>query len=111
MHEKLIKNIRSIKQRLCIGVITTLNGTDHHLMNQLDRMEELVKNNGVLPCVSGCFYLQSEKTPADSGEYEVITNRGRVIKIKYKIFEDNGIWECEYGKHEINESVVAWRCS
>ena len=59
--------------------------------------------------VNGCFYLQSEKTPADSGEYEVITNRGRVIKIKYKVFEDNGIWECEYGKHEINESVVAWR--
>lgn len=56
-----------------------------------------------------CFYLQSEKTPDNSGEYEVITNRGRVIKIKYKLFEDNGIWECEYSKHEINESVVAWR--
>lgn len=61
------------------------------------------------PAVSGCFYLQSEKLPDNSGEYEVITNRGRVIKIKYKLFEDNGIWECEYGKHEINESVVAWR--
>ena len=42
MHEELIKNIRSIKQRLGTGVITTLNGTDHHLMNQLYRMEELV---------------------------------------------------------------------
>ena len=82
----------------------------HGWKGYANRLEEtLVKNNGVLPCVSGCFYLQSEKTPADSGEYEVITNRGRVIKIKYKIFEDNGIWECEYGKHEINESVVAWR--
>ena len=30
-------------------------------------------------------------------------------KKKYRIFEDDGIWECEYGKHEINESVVAWR--
>lgn len=59
--------------------------------------------------VSRCFYLQSEKMPDNSGEYEVITNRGRVIKIKYKLFEDNGIWECEYGEHEINESVVAWR--
>lgn len=45
MHEELIKNIRSIKQRLGIGVITTINGTDHHLMNQLNRMEELVNKN------------------------------------------------------------------
>ena len=67
------------------------------------------QKNCNIPPVSGCFYLQSEKTPANSGEYEVITNRGRVIKIKYRIFEDDGIWECEYGKHEINESVVAWR--
>lgn len=62
-----------------------------------------------IAAVSDCFYLQSEKTPDNSGEYEVITNRGRLIKIKYKLFEGNGIWECEYGKHEINESVVAWR--
>lgn len=49
-HEELIKNIRSIKMRLGIGVITTLNGTDHLLMNQLDKMEELVnKNYGSLP--------------------------------------------------------------
>lgn len=52
MHEELIKNIRSIKQRLGIGVITTLNGTDHHLMNQLDRMEELVNKNFALADVS-----------------------------------------------------------
>lgn len=44
-HEELIKNIRSIKMRLGIGVITTLNGTDHLLMNQLDKMEELVNKN------------------------------------------------------------------
>lgn len=77
-------------------------------MNEVEKLNK-PQDNGVLPCVSGCFYLQSEKTPSDSGEYEVITNRGRVIKIKYRIFEDDGIWECEYGKHEINESVVAWR--
>lgn len=53
MHEELIKNIRSIKQRLGIGVITTLNGTDHHLMNQLDRMEELVNKNFGLVDVIG----------------------------------------------------------
>ena len=75
----------------------------------VDWLEQRLVKLLTIPPVSGCFYLQSEKTPADSGEYEVITNRGRVIKIKYKIFEDNGIWECEYGKHEINESVVAWR--
>lgn len=44
-HEELIKNIRSIKMRLGIGVITTLNGTDHLLMDQLDKMEELVNKN------------------------------------------------------------------
>ena len=53
MHEELIKNIRSIKQRLGIGVITTLNGTDHHLMNQLDKTEELVNKNFGLADVSG----------------------------------------------------------
>jgi len=51
MHEELIKNIRSIKQRLGIGVITTLNGTDHFLMNQLDKMEELVNKDFGLPAV------------------------------------------------------------
>ena len=78
-----------------------------------NKMEKTLKNNETaqfgIGAVSGCFYLQSEKLPDNSGEYEVITNKGRVIKIKYKLFEDNGIWECEYGEHEINESVVAWR--
>jgi hypothetical protein len=52
MHQELIKNIKSIKQRLGIGVITTLNGTDHHLMNQLDRIEDLVNKNFGLANVS-----------------------------------------------------------
>ena len=43
--QELIKNIRSIKMRLGIGVIRTLNGTDHDLMNQLDRMEEIVNKS------------------------------------------------------------------
>lgn len=77
-------------------------------MNEVEKLNK-PQGNGVLPYVSGCFYLQSEKLPDNSGEYEVITNRGRVINIKYKLFEDNGIWECEYGEHEINESVVVWR--
>ena len=84
---------------------------DNELKQKIEEIHRLLAENETLRQfdVSDCFYLQSEKTPADSGEYEVITNRGRVIKIKYKIFGDNGIWECEYGKHEINESVVAWR--
>ncbi len=53
MHEELIKNIRSIKMRLAIGVITTRNETDHLLMNQLDAMEEIVTKNFALPLVSG----------------------------------------------------------
>jgi hypothetical protein len=52
MHEELIKQIRSIKMRLAIGVITTRNETDHLLMNQLDAMEEIVNKNFALPLVS-----------------------------------------------------------
>jgi flagellar biosynthesis/type III secretory pathway protein FliH len=54
MHKELIINIRSIKQKLGIGIITTINGTDHHLMNQLDKMEELVNENFGLADVSNC---------------------------------------------------------
>ena len=84
---------------------------DNELKQKIEEIHRLLAENETLRQfdVSGCFYLQSEKLPDNSGEYEVITNRGRVIKIKYKLFEDNGIWECEYGEHEINESVVAWR--
>ena len=60
MHEELIKNIRSIKQRLGTGVITTLNGTDHHLMNQLYRMEELVNKNFALADVRKSLPSQEE---------------------------------------------------
>ncbi len=60
MHKELIKNIRSIKQRLGIGVIITLNGTDHHLMNQLDRMEELVNKNFGLADFSNCPVIEEE---------------------------------------------------
>jgi hypothetical protein len=59
MHEELIKNIRSIKQRLGAGIITTLNGTDHYLMNQLDWMEEIVNKNFGLADVSDTL-LQNE---------------------------------------------------
>lgn len=31
--------------RLAIGVITTRNNTDHLLMNQLDAIEEIIKND------------------------------------------------------------------
>ena len=49
---ELIEHIRSIKQRTAVGVITTLNGTDHHLLNQLDFMEDLVNKNFVNTSVS-----------------------------------------------------------
>jgi hypothetical protein len=59
--------------------------------------------------VSGCFYLLSEIKPPKNGKYEVITSRGRVVKINYESFLGNDIWEAEYELHQINESVVAWR--
>jgi hypothetical protein len=33
--KKLLDNVNSIKMRVCIGSITTLNGSDHHLINQI----------------------------------------------------------------------------
>jgi len=59
--------------------------------------------------VSSCFYLLSEIKPPKNGKYEVITSRGRVVKINYELFLGNEIWEAGYELHEINESVVAWR--
>ena len=71
MTEELIKNIRSIKMRLSIGVITTVNGTDHHLMNQLDRMEEIVNKNFVLADVikSVCHHFGVKKETEDGNEW------------------------------------------
>lgn len=59
--------------------------------------------------VSSCFYLLSETKPPKNGKYEVITSRGRVVKVNYETLLGNDIWEAGYELHQINESVVAWR--
>ena len=59
--------------------------------------------------VSSCFYLLSETKPPKNGKYEVITSRGRVVKVNYETLFGNDIWEDGYELHQINESVVAWR--
>ena len=59
--------------------------------------------------VSSCFYLLSETKPPKNGNYEVLTNRGRVVKVNYETLLGNDIWEAGYELHQINESVVAWR--
>lgn len=59
--------------------------------------------------VSSCFYLLYETKPPKNGKYEVITSRGRVVKVNYKTLLGNDIWEAGYEIHQINESVVAWR--
>ena len=42
----IIEQIESIIARCHIGVITTMNGTDHHLINQLTRIKEaLIEQN------------------------------------------------------------------
>lgn len=56
-----------------------------------------------------CFILISERDPPKNGDYEVITNKGRVITCKYENFIGNNIWETKYENHEINEHVIAWR--
>ena len=59
--------------------------------------------------VSGCFFLLSEMKPPQTGDYEVITNRGRIVECKYKNLLGNDTWETKYENHNLNEKVVAWR--
>lgn len=41
--KELLDHIESIRKRVNIGIITTLNATDHILIIQIDRMTELVR--------------------------------------------------------------------
>ena len=59
--------------------------------------------------VSSCFYLLSETKPPKNGNYEVITSRGRLIKVNYETLLGNDIWEAVYELHQPNEKVLAWR--
>jgi len=65
--------------------------------------------NSDLGAVSGCFFLLTEVKPPKTDNYEVITNRGRVVECRYDNFLGNDIWETKYENHNLNEKVVAWR--
>lgn len=55
------------------------------------------------------FAKLSDYKPEITGQYEVITNRGRIININGEKFLDRWIWETNIDTHNINEEVIAWR--
>ena len=63
--------------------------------------------NGEL--ISTQFAKLSEQKPFIIGNYEAITNRGRIIKIKGEKLMNNWIWETKIDNHNIGEEVIAWR--
>jgi hypothetical protein len=60
--------------------------------------------------VSGSFFLVQERKPEKSGEYDIITKRGRLIKAKFIKGDKIGLdrWSCNTEEHRLNESVMAW---
>ena len=60
--------------------------------------------------VSGSFYLVQERKPDESGEYDIITKRGRLIKANFTKGDKIGLdrWVCKYEDHRLNEEVMAW---
>jgi hypothetical protein len=60
--------------------------------------------------VSGSFYLVQKRKPDESGEYGIITKRGRLIKATFKKGDKIGLdtWVCKYEDHRLNEGVLAW---
>ena len=64
----------------------------------------------VLLGVSGSFYLVQERKPYESGEYDIITKRGRLIKATFTKGDKIGLdrWVCKYEDHRLNEGVLAW---
>ena len=60
--------------------------------------------------VSGSFYLVQERKPDESGEYDIITKRGRLIKANFTKGDKIGLdrWVCKYEDHRLNEGVMAW---
>jgi len=59
--------------------------------------------------VSHCFYLLKDQRPPKKSEYEVITDRGRIIKANYECFAGKDLFSAKGEAHEINEFVIAWR--
>ena len=60
--------------------------------------------------VSGGFFLVQERKPEKSGEYDVITKSGRLIKANFYKGDKIGLdrWSCNYEDHKLNEGVMAW---
>ena len=86
------------------------NGSNRSEKNFNDLLQtEAISQALSIHDVSSCFYLLSETKPPKNGKYEVITSRGRVVKVNYETLLGNDIWEAGYELHQINESVVAWR--
>lgn len=63
-----------------------------------------------IPSVSGSFFLVQERKPENSGEYDIITKRGRLIKANFTKGDKIGLdrWVCKYEDHRLNEGVMAW---
>ena len=63
-----------------------------------------------IPSVSGSFFLVQERKPEISGEYDIITKRGRLIKAKFVKGDKIGLdrWSCNMEDHRLNEGVMAW---
>lgn len=64
--------------------------------------------NNAKPLVRRCFYLIEDVKPSETGFYEVITNKGRVVTVHFENFLGNHIWEIDIDGHELEESVIAW---
>lgn len=64
--------------------------------------------NNAKPYVRRCFYLIEDVKPSETGFYEVITNKGRVVTVHFENFLGNHIWEIDIDGHELEESVIAW---
>ena len=71
-----------------------------------EAQEEILRLLGV----SGSFYLVQERKPDESGEYDIITKRGRLIKANFTKGDKIGLdrWVCKYEDHRLNEGVMAW---
>ena len=51
----------------------------------------------------------SFQKPRITGAYDVITSRGRIIRIKGEKKLNKWVWETSYPNHNINEQVIAYR--
>lgn len=77
---------------------------EHNVVLLESEMSEIISI-----CANNCFAKLSECKPEITGNYEVITNRGRIINIRGEKFLNSWIWETNIDTHNINEEVVAWR--